>query len=432
MQIQDEAKEWIDHRFKGIPGGTAPFRLGDISLKQWNVLREDLPLPLAVIRQSSIRHNSRWMRQFLEKSGARICPHGKTTMSPALFHQQMEDGAWGLTLATVNQVQVARNFGFRRILLANQLVGRQAIRYILDEMAADPEFDFYCLVDSLEGVALLRSAAEARKAGRPLQLLLEGGFQGGRTGCRTLPQALAVARAVKDAEPWLELRGVEGFEGTISHAYPQGTLAAIREFLEFLIEMAMACKQEGLFASGRVLLTAGGSAFYDLVTERFPRAGSPDDFSVLTRSGCYLTHDSRQYAEHYARLLERSPEAAALGPGLEPALEIWSYIQSRPEQGRAILTLGKRDCSYDAGLPIPLKWHRPSAESGPVPFGPGFSITALNDQHAYLQLPEDCGLRVGDMVAVGISHPCTTFDKWRLLMVVDDSYDVISAIKTYF
>jgi D-serine dehydratase len=36
------------------------------------------------------------------------------------------------------------------------------------------------------------------------------------------------------------------------------------------------------------------------------------------------------------------------------------------------------------------------------------------------------------MVAFGISHPCTTFDKWQVLFVVNDRYDIVSAVKTWF
>src|SRR4051794_36874057 len=133
MDFSDIDNIVLDHRVKGIPGGCAPFRLGDIGGKRWNVLREDMNLPLAVLKDSAITHNSHWMRDFLVRSHAVIAPHGKTTMSPQLFGRQMQDGAWAITLATPQQIQVARDFGFSRILLANQLVGRQAIRYVLDE-----------------------------------------------------------------------------------------------------------------------------------------------------------------------------------------------------------------------------------------------------------------------------------------------------------
>ena len=142
----------LDGRVKGIPGNVAGFPLGSIGAKGWNILREDLPLPVAVLRRSALTRNGAWMREYLALSGAVIAPHGKTTMSPQLFQQQIEDGAWAMTVATAQQLRICRDSGIARIVLANQLIGRQAIGYVLEEIKRDPDFDFYCLVDSVANV----------------------------------------------------------------------------------------------------------------------------------------------------------------------------------------------------------------------------------------------------------------------------------------
>jgi D-serine dehydratase len=108
----------IDGTFKGMPGVPEPFPLGRIREKWWNVLRGDLPLPVALLKQAALTHNGEWMRRFVQATGARLAPHGKTTMCPQLFQRQLRDGAWAITLATVSQVQVARRFGVSRILMA--------------------------------------------------------------------------------------------------------------------------------------------------------------------------------------------------------------------------------------------------------------------------------------------------------------------------
>jgi D-serine dehydratase len=422
----------LDHRVKGMPGGVAPFPLGDIGKRGWNVLREDLPLPLAVLKERALAHNGDWMRRFLGQSGALIAPHGKTTMSPQLFARQLADGAWAMTVATVHQLQVARDFGIGRVVLANQLVGRQAIRYVLDELKRDPGFDFYCLVDDPANVTQLAAAARAAGIGRPLQVLLEGGFPGGRTGARDRDAALAVAEAVHAAAPYLALRGVEGFEGLFHGADADETASEVSRFLDFLVDIAVACERQGLFAPGPLILSAGGSAFYDLVVARFRDAGIAREHMVLTRSGCYLTHDSVLYREAHAELRRRALQAEDLGPGLMPALEVWAYVQSRPEPEKALLTMGKRDVSYDE-LPVPLSWYRPGTSASALQqMAPGHVVTGLNDQHCHMTLPAGSPLAVGDMVAFGISHPCLTFDKWQVLCLVDDSYNVTGAIKTFF
>ncbi|MBM3516817.1 MAG: amino acid deaminase [Alphaproteobacteria bacterium] len=415
-----------------MPGGVRPFRANEIARQGWNILREDMPLPLAVLKESSLQHNSRWMQRFVEAAGAHISPHGKTTMSPELFRMHLADGAWGITLATVPQLQAARRMGIKRVLMANQLVGRQNIRYVLDELARDPEFFFVCFVDSLAGVRLLAEAAGRHGSSRPLRVLVEAGVKGGRTGCRDNDTAMRVAEAVAHAAPQLALAGVGGYEGVIRHASAERNEMEVRAFLRSMVALAQACERRGLFAPGPVLLTAGGSLYYDWVVEEFAHARLDREVEVVTRGGCYVSHDSGMYKANFARLLQSSEKVRALGEGLKPAIEVWTYVQSLPEPGLGILSLGKRDISYDVAPPLPQLWYRPGNSNAPSALGPGHEITALNDQHAFLRVPAGSPLAVGDMVACGISHPCTTFDKWRLMPVVNDAYDVVSAVTTYF
>lgn len=422
----------LDDILKGFPGHTEPMRISEVGEAKWNVLSEDFPLPLAVLKQSAMDRNSKWMQRFLASSNAVLAPHGKTTMCPQLFYRQLADGAWGITLGNIAQVQVARRFGIPRIILANQLVGRSAIKYVLNEMRNDPDFDFYCLVDSVEGVSILAEAAERSAPGRPLQILVEGGVTGRRAGARTLEDALCVARAVKEAAPHLALRGVEGFEGVILESTPEETAVKVTEFLNFLSDVAVSCQNEGLFADGVIILTAGGTAFYDLVTQAFSAVDLGRETLQVIRSGCYLTHDSIMYDKFIKDLIVRNADFSDWGAAPQPALEVWAYVQSRPETSRVILSLGKRDASYDAGLPIPVGWARPGKQSRPSALETGHVCIEINDQHLFMDVPENSPLRVGDMVGFGISHPCLTFDKWQFIPVVDDAYSVISAVRTYF
>ena len=429
MNLEAIGATLLDHRTKGIPGGTAPFRLDGIGAKGWNVLREDMNFPIAVLKDSALTHNSHWMRDFLGRSHAMIAPHGKTSMAPQLFARQIEDGAWAITLATPQQVQVARDFGFSRIVMANQLVGRQAIRYVLDEIKRDPGFDFYCLVDSEAGVRMLADAARSANIGRPLQVLLEGGSPGGRTGVRDRATGMRVARAVKAAAPFLALRGVEGFEGLFVAATRAEIEGQVRDFLELLVDLARDCETEDLYAPGEIILTAGGSAFYDMVLARFTHAGLQRPTKVLIRSGCYLSHDSARYRSAFADIVARTPDAAR-GGGLIPAIEVWAYVQSRPEPGKVLLTMGARDTQSDT-MPLPQTWYRPGM-AATLPIGPGHVCTGMNDQHTHMTVPTHSPLSVGDLISCGVSHPCLTFDKWPVLYVVDDAYNVISAVRTFF
>ena len=264
-----------------------------------------------------------------------------------------------------------------------------------------------------------------RPIGRPLNLFVELGMAGGRTGCRDNGEAIAVARLVA-ASPYLALCGIEAFEGIVRGG-PEGE-AAVVAIASRMVGLAERCLEEALFA-GRPTLSAGGSAFFDLVAQGL--AGG-DRWDVLLRSGCYLVHDSEHYRLLFDAISARSPLAASLGDGLRPALELWTCVQSRPEPTRIIAGLGKRDTSFDCGMPVPIAWARRGGEGGAMALPDGHRCVRLDDQHAYLDVPENTPLRIGDMIGFGISHPCTTFDRWRALFLVDDALNIDGAVHTCF
>jgi D-serine dehydratase len=416
---------------KGAPSDSDATPLNQVGQRRWNLLKEDLPLPLAILKDAALRNNSAWMRTYLDLSGAKIAPHGKTTMAPELFDMQIADGAWGITVSTAHQIRVARQFGHKRIFVANQLVGRSAVEYVFRELDAYPDFEIYCLSDSLAHVEELNRIAERMKPTRVLNLLIEVGFEGGRTGCRTNAEAVSVGQAIASSR-YLKLCGVEGFEGIIEGATPENRLDRVGAFLTRVVEVAEVCSVDDLFESDQIILSAGGSALFDVVVEAFRGARLSRPAFLLIRSGCYLTHDSIMYKRAFASLTKRAPALVQRLGDLEAALEVWAYVQSRPEPLRVIAGLGKRDISYD-DLPVPLMWYRPSlSKDRPSVIPDGHKVVRLDDQHCYIDVPADSPLKVGDMVALGMSHPCLTFDKWRVLHRVDDNYTVIGSLRTYF
>jgi D-serine dehydratase len=392
-----------------------------------NLLRGDLPLPCAVLKRSALATNRHLMADFLRRSGVQLCPHAKTTMSPALVQMQMDDGAWGITVATVQQLRVMVHFGQRRILMANQLVGRAETAEVRELMARHADLCLYVLVDSVAGVRHLD--AHLRLAdGVRLRVLLEVGAIGARTGVRSHSAGLEVARAVK-ASKALDLSGVETYEGVVQGGNDAQSEAHIGALYQRTAELARACEAADLFGPEPVILSGGGSAFVDMAAQGLADFGLRAACVLLVRSGCYLSHDVGWLERHSARMRERSPQWANLRP--QAALEVWAHVQSRPEPRLAFATLGKRDVSHDIDLPRPIAWFRPGVHAQPEPLY-GHGVTGLNDQHAYLSVPTDSPLQVGDLLAFGISHPCTTFDKWRLLHIVDDDYSVVDSVETYF
>jgi D-serine dehydratase len=375
-----------------------------------------------VLRQSALDHNLALMSEFCRTHGVQHAPHGKTHMAPQLARLQLEAGAWGVTAATMSQVDVFRRFGARRIILANELADPAAIGSAARMVTEDRDLDFYCLVDSVAGVERMNDVLAHHET--TMQVLLEVGIVGGRAGCRSGGQALDVATAVSESS-FLELAGIEGYEGIIRRPTRDATLSAVRLYLDEMRDLVYAVEDAALFGERTgIIISAGGSAFFDLVVERLSGTWAiPRAVEVVLRSGCYLTHDSGMYEE-----LSPFGARAGLSDRFVPALEIWGTVISRPEPDLAILNFGKRDAPYDAGLPIPETSYR-AGHSAKL----HSRITAMNDQHAHMSIvPDDQFLKVGDAVGCAISHPCTAFDKWSLIPVVDDSYDVVDAVRTLF
>jgi D-serine dehydratase len=414
---------------KGVPGEIEAMPAQQAGAAGWNVLREDLPLPVCVLRSGVLERNIARFQRFSEASGVLLCPHAKTSMSPALFGRQLGAGCWGLTFATCHQLQVARRHGVQRVFYANQLVGAADIRYVCGELRRDPGFEFYCLVDSVAGVRLLAERVARADPGRPLSVLVEAGLAGGRCGVRDVTTAVGVAEAVRAAGDRLSLVGVEGFEGLVRSREAGRREADARAFLAFLVEIAETLDGRDLFDGDDVLLSAGGSAFYDLVIAGLTAARLRRPARVILRSGCYLTQDWGEYERLLADLHGRTGSDE---PALEPAMEVWAQVLSVPEPELVILSAGRRDFGQDAGNPVALTHVRRGSDVRRPLRESGWRIAAASDQHAHVAVPPGHGVEVGDLVALGPSHPCTTFDKWRVLYLVDDDYNVTEAIRTYF
>jgi D-serine deaminase-like pyridoxal phosphate-dependent protein len=402
MRIDGTVKGWPDAGVDAAEVGAAGLRVND------------LPTPSLVLRASAVAHNVEAMAAWCAARGIGLAPHGKTTMAPAIFRRQLEAGAWGITVSDVRQARVAEAAGAERVLIANEVLFGAGLAWLAQRERRRPGATLL-YADSEEGAR--RAAAAARAEGVELGVLVEVGYEGGRTGVRSDDAALDLGRRIA-AEPGLRLAGVAAYEGLIgAHDAPQ-TLAAVDALLDRVGAVADGLSER---FDGSPVLTAGGTTFFARVARRLgPRATRLGGTFVL-RSGCYVTHDHGLYAHALG------PEARDGLPQLRPALELRGRVLSRPEPERAILDFGRRDCSYDAGLPLPVALER---NGDPRPWTG--EVVALNDQHAYLRVASSDDAAPGDVVVCGISHPCTTLERWRLIAVADDAGLVTEAIETRF
>lgn len=427
MDLHSLLDPLLDASFKGFPHLSPPLHRSQIGSQGWNVLQGDLPLPLAVIKRAALAHNLAWMQGFAQAHGLSLAPHGKTSMSPQLFQRQLDAGAWGLTFANVTQMRVGLAAGAARCLIANQVFADTDLQCLAELQQCHPALQVRFLVDSLAQLELIEAWYRRQTGVAPFEVLLEIGVPGGRTGCRDSAQALALAQRLR-ASPALRLIGLECYEGLAASGDSARDQAYVQPLMDRLQRVLQACDAENLFETDEVLISAGGSAVFDLVAEALKTPLRRPARGVL-RSGCYVTHDQGVYR----RMMSAVSARTGCGGGLEAALEVWARVQSCPEPGLVILAVGKRDLSYDWDLPRVLSYM--AGAGGSLQTAPtDWKIVALNDQHAHLRGNQSLhgALQVGDLVCLGISHPCTTFDKWRWMPLVDEHYTVCDAIVTCF
>jgi D-serine dehydratase len=307
-------------------------------------------------------------------------------------------------------------------LIANQLVGKEKMA-IIGRLMQDPGFAFYCLVDSAAQVDQLGKYFAAQ--GQRLHVLLELGVMGGRAGVRDEEQLNAVLAALSQWEDAIVLDGIELYEGVLDDE------SSIRAFLQHATAITREFAEEKKFRRTPILLSGAGSAWYDVVAEVFSAERFGDSVEIILRPGCYLTHDVGSYRKAQERVTSCNPIAHRMRSGLLPALQVWAYVQSIPEDEKAIIGMGKRDAAFDSGLPVPALHYRPG-DATPKETPGHWEVTKMMDQHAYLKISVDDDLRVGDMIGFDICHPCLTFDKWRTLPILDKQYQVVDIVQTFF
>lgn len=412
------AEERVDHRFKGLPPDADGLTVRELAAERRNLFTDGFTTPVLALSAERLEHNLRLMETYAARHHLVFAPHGKTSMAPQLFRRQIEHGAWGITLALPHQVRVARAFGIERVFLANELVDAAALRWISAELDADPSFRFICYVDSVRGVELMDAAL--RGASRPLDVVVElGAGEGARTGARTEADCAAVADAVAGTRT-LRLAGVAGYEAQV----PRASVESVGAWLRRLTGIAVEFDKAGRFArTDEIVVSAGGSEWFDAVADVFdeiPELSLP--VLKLLRSGAYVSHDDVHYRKQTP--FNRVPEEGAL----EPAFRLWAQVVSRPSMTEAFVNAGKRDAAHDLDLPVAQVVRREGVERPAA----GIEVTALSDQHLWLRTGPEADIEVGDWLGIGLSHPCTSFDKWQLIPVAEADGTVVDYIRTFF
>lgn len=404
-------------RFRSLPDPfIAPEHVGR---QGWQL--DDLLLPAMTLRATAVENNVELHATWCAANRVSQAPHAKTHMSPEIVQLQLASGAWGMTAASVHQARFLAAVGVQRIILGHEVADKANVRALARMAEEYPDVTIMPIIDSLAGVAALERHLRDAKMTRRQNVLVELGILGGRTGTRDEDELEKVASAIS-ASDLLTLAGIEGFEGILPVGRDSEAVARVDTYLARLAAAAERLEKRGHFTdSEEIILTAGGSVFPDRVAaiER-PNLNRP--VRIVVRSGGTVTHDHGPSAA----LVPLAPEANHPSGALRPALELWATVVSTPEAGLALGNFGKRDAPYDSHMPIVLGVMR---EGVPV-LAEGITVERMNDQHGFLSHNDQ--LQVGDVLRLGPCHPCTAFDKWALIPLLDDNDAVVGAVTTCF
>ena len=398
----------IEDKFKGFPIDSYGKTLEQFLATNPNLFTANFQFPIMVLKESAVKNNIAQMMSFCNSVDAQLAPHVKTTMSPQLAQMQVAAGATALTVANFWQGRIFLKHGFKNLIIANEVLDPTAIAEIAKiNKQKQAEIIFY--VDSILALEIIQKHTPSEGE---QNLFIEIGTENGRGGVRELSLVEQLAQRIR-TDKRLNLIGVTGFEGAVPDA-ARGRRGEkkISKFCQKIVaaaELAYPYKSDQPF-----VISAGGSAYFDIVARELNKFEKPR--RLLLRSGGYITHDHKYYEEIYPfALSDRS---------FKPAIEVWAQVISKPEKDFGVLNLGKRDIGNDLHNPIPIKSYDGQVKS--------FSavIEKLNDQHGYLRGKQEFSL--AQLIGLGISHPCTTFDKWGLIPLVNDDYDLIDCLQTFF
>jgi D-serine dehydratase len=423
----------LTESLRGFPSGHASVTSDHLEALGLKPFDGRMQLPLISLDLSAFDANTALMMRYVREQGCAIAPHAKTPMSPALARRLVAAGAWGTTVADIRQAIVMANAGLSRLIIANEIGGRMAARRLSRALTGRTDIEVFIFADTADLVSALAAEWSGRQDLPRLGILPELGLA--RGGARNMGAAAAVADAALALETdRLCLAGVATYEGAAATADPVETGERIDRLMSMTADL-FGIVRARVGAERPLVVTAGGSVHFDRVVKALAPAVAADGKATLVlRGGAIFFHDHGIYERGLSALDARggfrlggAPVAAAAA--FQPALRVWAEVLSRPEPGLAICGMGLRDVAMDQGLPVPLSLYR---DGRPIAALSGAAVSKLNDQHAFIDLPSGADVAVGDVVAFGISHPCTCLDRHSVLYGLDDHQAVVTAFPTSF
>ena len=344
---------------------------------------EGIPTPALVIDVAAMDRNIQRMASFFAAGPCRLRPHFKAHKTPQIARRQLAAGSCtGLTCATVSEAEVAAAVladlltqVSGDILIANELVGPGKCERVAELARRVP---VTVAVDSAAGLEGIGDAAARAEVTIGVLVDLDVGMA--RCGVPPGSAAVSLGRQVA-AIKRLTLRGVMGYEGHLVGLADRAVREVrTRQAMADLVETAHLFRADGLPCD---VVSAGGTGTYDI-------SGRVNGVTEI-QAGSYVLMDS-----DYARL----------DIPFEQAFWVLGTVVSHPEAGRCVIDCGHKSMTKDHGYPTAKDIV-------------GAEVVALNDEHATISVPPDCGLSVGSRVSFQPSHTDPTINLHDVFYVVD-------------
>ena len=301
---------------------------------------EELDTPALVVDLDLMESNIQTYHGYFAGSGVTVRPVVTSHLCPQVARRQLAaPGSRGVAVTTIGEAEVFASAGFDDILLANQVVTVSKIRRLC---ALASQASIGVAIDSADNVAQLSQAAVA--AGVELGVLVEIEAGMGRCGVAPDAEAVALARAVNDADG-LRFQGIMATVPGPSGNDPETHARQTSQHLQAALDAKDLMESAGLTVPE---VSAGGAHCAAV-------AGSLPGITEV-RAGRYPLMD--------VRLQTQLPE-------LSLAAMVLSSIISRPVENLAVLDAGHKATGPDHGRPV-LQGHagataaRFSAEHGIV------------------------------------------------------------------
>ncbi|MEM6328549.1 MAG: alanine racemase [Bacteroidota bacterium] len=371
------------------------------------MLVSEIPTPALLVDRARLHANLDAMQARADAMGVALRPHGKTHKSPDLARLQQARGARGLTVATVDEAEAFAQAGFDDIRLATPIAGPGKLTRLRTLTEAGTRISF--TVDTRAGAGL---AAEVFGGATEAEVLIEIDTGYGRCGVpwTETDRLGALAEQVR-AAPGLRLVGLLSHGGD-SYAGPregESRSDALRRVMDDerdrVLAAASVLAEGGLLDPETAELSVGSTPGVTHFTNR-EEAG----FRITEiRPGTYVFHDGTQVALGAARL----QDCALVCIGTVVSKERFDDGTERviTDAGKKVLTSDRRAGADTYGTVL---YSRRKMIAHPHA-----RVTALSEEHGWVDTPGGATYDVGDPVLLVPNHACVAVATRRHLHVTD-------------